>query len=188
MKAIAIALERLHYQDLPREKWAKLLEAYRGWFGLISYPDLPGNTLNNSQIIRLPTREDLLHHLASTIPRAFSPIHYTPSRKSRLLLIGSPNQCIFDAPRFTETSTPEPEEEEEVIPEPPLVNTPEESFETAPFTTPRLRAKPTAPDRRIFTSDLQVEYNNDREAWFEEISSAYEEEVEAWERECRAHK
>ncbi|KAF8534203.1 hypothetical protein BDD12DRAFT_896682 [Trichophaea hybrida] len=120
-KAIAIALERLYIQDLPREKSAELLEAYRGWFGLVSYPDLPGNAPNN-------------------------------------------NQFNFDAPRFTETSTPEPEEEEEVIPEPPLINTAEESFETAPFTTPRLRAKPTAPDRRIITSDLQVEYNNDQEA------------------------
>ncbi|KAF8540310.1 hypothetical protein BDD12DRAFT_804641 [Trichophaea hybrida] len=99
-----------------------------------------------------------------------------------------PDQRIFDAPRFTETSTPQPEEEEEVIPEPPLINTPEESFETAPFTTPLLRAKHTAPDRRIFTSDLQVKYDNDRETWFEEASSAYKEEVEVWERECRAHK
>ncbi|KAF8527199.1 hypothetical protein BDD12DRAFT_904121 [Trichophaea hybrida] len=167
-KAIARALERLYNQDLSREKWAELLKAYRGWFGLVSYPDLPGNTPNNSQIVRLPTREDSLRRLASTIPGAFSPAHYTTSE-------------------FTETSTPEPEEEKQVTPEPPLVNTPEETFET-PFTTPRLRAKRTAPDRRIFTSELQVEYNNDREARFEEISSAYEEEVEVWERECRAHK
>jgi hypothetical protein len=187
MKAITIVLERLYHQDLPREKWAELLEAYRGWFGLVSYPDLPGNTPNNSQIVQLPTTEDSLHRLALTIPGAFSLAHYTPSRELHSSLIGSPTQRIFDALRFTETSTPEPEEEEEVTPEPPSVNTPEERFKTAPFTTPRLRAKPTAPDRRIFTSDLQLKYNNHWEAWFEEISSTYK-EVEVWEREFRAHK
>jgi Tfp pilus assembly protein PilN len=31
-QAIAIALKRLYNQDLSREKWAELLEAYRGWF------------------------------------------------------------------------------------------------------------------------------------------------------------
>jgi hypothetical protein len=103
-------------------------------------------------------------------------------------LIGSPDQRIFDVPRFIESSTPELKEEKEVTPEPLLVNTTEETFEMAPFTTSRLRAKPTAPDRRIFTSYLQVEYNNGRESWFKEISSAYEEEVEVWELECRAHK
>jgi hypothetical protein len=56
------------------------------------------------------------------------------------------------------------------------------------FTYPQLRARPTAPDRRIITSDIQVEYNINRMAWFEEISSAFEEEVEVWEQERRAHK
>ncbi|KAF8538300.1 hypothetical protein BDD12DRAFT_885501 [Trichophaea hybrida] len=247
-KAIAIGLERLYNQDLSREKWAEFREAYRGWFGLVSYPDLPGNTPNNSQIVRLYNREDSLCRLASTIPEvpealdviqrcgrglhghragrtghlpelehnirlrmfgpgynltpgrlrlwhvpgmhirsfplicsqheAFSPAPYTASNESRSSLIGSPDQRIFDVLRFIETSNPEPEEEKEVTPEPSLVNTPKETFETARFTTPRLRAKPTAPDRRIFTSDLQVEYNNDRETRFEEISSAYQEEVE----------
>ncbi|KAF8538584.1 hypothetical protein BDD12DRAFT_806018 [Trichophaea hybrida] len=150
-KAIAIALEQLYNQDLPREKWAELLEAYRNWFGLVSYPKLPGNTPNNSQIVRHPNREDSLCRFALTIPGAFSPDHYTPSHKSRSSWIAIPDQRIFNAPTFTETSTPELEEEEEVIPELLLINTPEESFETAPFTTPRLMAKPTAPDRKIFT-------------------------------------
>ncbi|KAF8535374.1 hypothetical protein BDD12DRAFT_912824 [Trichophaea hybrida] len=111
------------------------------------YPDLPRNTPNNSQIVRLPNREDSLHHLASIIPGAFSPAHYTTSNESCSSLIVSPDQLvIFDISRFIETSTPEPEEEKEVTPEPSLVNTPEE------------------------------------------ISSAYEKDVEIWEQECRAHK
>jgi len=183
-KAIAIALKRLY----TREKWAELLEAYRGWFGLVSYPDLPGNTPNNSQIVRLYNREYSLCRLALTIPEAFPSAHYTASNESRSLLIGSPDQRIVHVLRFIETSTPKPKEEKEVTPELSLINTPKETFETALFTTPRFRAKPTTPDRRIFTSDLQVEYNNDRQTWFEEISSAYQEEVEVWERECRAHK
>ncbi|KAF8528546.1 hypothetical protein BDD12DRAFT_903869 [Trichophaea hybrida] len=96
-------------------------------------------------------------------PRAFSPTHYTASNESRSSsLIGSPDQPVIpDISKFIETSTPKPEAEKEVTPEPPLVNTPEKTFETAPFTTPPLRPKPKAPDQRIFTSDLQAEYNND---------------------------
>ena len=93
-------------------------------------------------------------------------------------MVGSPDQRIVHILRFIETSTPEPEEEKKVTPELSLVNTPKGTFEMALFTTPQFRAKPTAPDRRISTSDLQVEYNNNRETWFEEISSAYQEEVE----------
>ena len=101
MKAIAIVLELLYNQILPSEMWAELPEAYRGWFGLISYPNLPGNTTNNSQIVRLPNWENSPRHLASTIPWAFSPIHYkTPeSHESHSsLLICSPDQYIFNIP------------------------------------------------------------------------------------------
>ncbi|KAF8538882.1 hypothetical protein BDD12DRAFT_805790 [Trichophaea hybrida] len=54
------------------------------------------------------------------------------------------------------------------------------------FTTPRLCAKPAAPDWRIFTSDLHVNYTKDRDAWFKGISRVYKTEVEVWERECPA--
>ena len=80
-KAIAIALKRLYNQDLSREKWSELLQAHRGWFGLVSYPDLTGNTPNNSQIVRLYNREDSLCRLGSTIPEAFSSAHYTASNR-----------------------------------------------------------------------------------------------------------
>jgi len=55
----------------------------------------------------------------------------------------------------------EPLTEEQDIPEPPFVNTHEESFEMTPFTTLHLMAPPTAPDKRICTSDRQIGYNHD---------------------------
>ncbi|KAF8532849.1 hypothetical protein BDD12DRAFT_901510 [Trichophaea hybrida] len=117
-KAIAITLKRLYNQALLREKWAELQEAYRGWFELVSYPDLPGNTPNNGRIVQLPNRENSLRCLVLTIPGAFSPAHFTRFCESRSSLIVRPDQRISNAPRCTETSTPAPEVEEEVMPEP----------------------------------------------------------------------
>ncbi|KAF8541194.1 hypothetical protein BDD12DRAFT_879146 [Trichophaea hybrida] len=47
---------------------------------------------------------------------------------------------------------------------------------TAPLTS-RFRARPIVPERRIFSSDLRVEFNDDRAAWERSVAASYPQEI-----------
>ncbi|KAF8533775.1 hypothetical protein BDD12DRAFT_897844 [Trichophaea hybrida] len=58
---------------------------------------------------------------------------------------------------------------------------------TAPPTS-RFRVRPIVPERRIFTSDLRVEFNDDHASWETSVAASYRQEISCWEADQRAHK
>ncbi|KAF8533171.1 hypothetical protein BDD12DRAFT_900156 [Trichophaea hybrida] len=58
---------------------------------------------------------------------------------------------------------------------------------TAPLSS-RFRVRPIVPERRIFTSDLRVEFNDDRAAWERSVDASYPHDISRWEADQRAQK